>query len=296
MVISAAVLLEQLFGFLSCGPLCTGTKQTCLVHVCVCVFTLSSLFLLTQPAMFSYRATFSKPARRPEAALFHPLQGSLWPEDILTRWQVHPENTSYLRAQRLMDKDRITESLSCWRFPCVCSLPDSPCWPSSVLYLSNRWLEDTYADIWWFYDDVLKPRSFIIKLTGTFSTYNIFEHEENPECPFFFLPVRFMLHLAEKTDGIIVTNDNLRDFVDTSDTWRRIIQERWLLCIQLSESFTYVRHYLTWHWKVHTGAMLRLKFYLKPFYLHLLSISESFIGKGTWEFMCVQETKRVQHC
>ncbi|XP_038135453.1 NEDD4-binding protein 1 isoform X3 [Cyprinodon tularosa] len=39
---------------------------------------------------------------------------------------------------------------------------------------------------------------------------------------------RFLLHLAEKTDGIIVTNDNLRDFVDTSDTWRRIIQERLL--------------------------------------------------------------------
>ncbi|XP_029687977.1 NEDD4-binding protein 1 [Takifugu rubripes] len=39
---------------------------------------------------------------------------------------------------------------------------------------------------------------------------------------------RFLLHLAEKTDGIIVTNDNLRDFVDASDTWRRIIQERLL--------------------------------------------------------------------
>ncbi|KAM9376880.1 NEDD4-binding protein 1 [Pholidichthys leucotaenia] len=39
---------------------------------------------------------------------------------------------------------------------------------------------------------------------------------------------RFLLHLAEKTDGIIVTNDNLRDFVDTSDTWRWIIQERLL--------------------------------------------------------------------
>lgn len=39
-------------------------------------------------------------------------------------------------------------------------------------------------------------------------------------------PPRFLLHLAEKTDGIIVTNDNLRDFVDASDTWRRIIQER----------------------------------------------------------------------
>ncbi|KAF3854451.1 hypothetical protein F7725_022506 [Dissostichus mawsoni] len=39
---------------------------------------------------------------------------------------------------------------------------------------------------------------------------------------------RFLLHLAEKTDGIIVTNDNMRDFVDTSDTWHKIIQERLL--------------------------------------------------------------------
>ncbi|KAL6107208.1 n4bp1 [Pungitius sinensis] len=39
---------------------------------------------------------------------------------------------------------------------------------------------------------------------------------------------RFLLHLAEKTEGIIVTNDNLRDFVGTSDTWRKIIQERLL--------------------------------------------------------------------
>uniref|UniRef100_A0A3B3ZD89 NEDD4-binding protein 1 n=1 Tax=Periophthalmus magnuspinnatus TaxID=409849 RepID=A0A3B3ZD89_9GOBI len=39
---------------------------------------------------------------------------------------------------------------------------------------------------------------------------------------------RFLLHLAEKTDGIIVTNDNLRDFVKTSETWRWIIQERLL--------------------------------------------------------------------
>lgn len=34
-VVSAAVLLEQLFGFSSCGSLRTGTKQTCLVDVCV---------------------------------------------------------------------------------------------------------------------------------------------------------------------------------------------------------------------------------------------------------------------
>ncbi|CAN9499472.1 unnamed protein product [Ophioblennius macclurei] len=39
---------------------------------------------------------------------------------------------------------------------------------------------------------------------------------------------RFLLHLAEKTDGVIVTNDNLRDFVETSETWRKIIQERLL--------------------------------------------------------------------
>lgn len=65
------------------------------------------------------------------------------------------------------------------------------------------------------------------------------------------LYVRFLLHLAEKTDGIIVTNDNLRDFVDTSDTWRKIIQERWLcvLCTQLSESFSWIFHYLMWYWE-----------------------------------------------
>ncbi|XP_016338705.1 NEDD4-binding protein 1 [Sinocyclocheilus anshuiensis] len=39
---------------------------------------------------------------------------------------------------------------------------------------------------------------------------------------------RFLLHLAEKTEGVIVTNDNLRDFVNQSEAWRRIIQERLL--------------------------------------------------------------------
>lgn len=57
-----------------------------------------------------------------------------------------------------------------------------------------------------------------------------FELRESPECVNHTLSVslfvRFLLHLAEKTDGIIVTNDNLRDFVNTSDTWRKIIQER----------------------------------------------------------------------
>ncbi|XP_072135721.1 NEDD4-binding protein 1-like [Mobula birostris] len=39
---------------------------------------------------------------------------------------------------------------------------------------------------------------------------------------------RFLLHLAEKTGGIIVTNDNLREFVYESAAWKSIIQERLL--------------------------------------------------------------------
>lgn len=45
-------------------------------------------------------------------------------------------------------------------------------------------------------------------------------------CLIFDLLHRFLLHLAEKTGGVIVTNDNLRDFVNQSEAWRRIIQER----------------------------------------------------------------------
>ncbi|XP_072926163.1 NEDD4-binding protein 1-like [Hemitrygon akajei] len=39
---------------------------------------------------------------------------------------------------------------------------------------------------------------------------------------------RFLLHLAEKTGGIIVTNDNLKEFVHESAAWKSIIQERLL--------------------------------------------------------------------
>lgn len=39
---------------------------------------------------------------------------------------------------------------------------------------------------------------------------------------------RFLLHLAEKTGGIIVTNDNLREFVTESVSWREIIARRLL--------------------------------------------------------------------
>ncbi|XP_078526666.1 NEDD4-binding protein 1 isoform X2 [Lissotriton helveticus] len=37
---------------------------------------------------------------------------------------------------------------------------------------------------------------------------------------------RFLLHLSEKTGGVIVTNDNLREFVTESPSWAQIIKER----------------------------------------------------------------------
>uniref|UniRef100_G3WVC3 NEDD4-binding protein 1 n=1 Tax=Sarcophilus harrisii TaxID=9305 RepID=G3WVC3_SARHA len=37
---------------------------------------------------------------------------------------------------------------------------------------------------------------------------------------------RFLLHLADKTGGIIVTNDNFREFVTESVSWREIIKKR----------------------------------------------------------------------
>ncbi|XP_033897137.2 NEDD4-binding protein 1 [Acipenser ruthenus] len=39
---------------------------------------------------------------------------------------------------------------------------------------------------------------------------------------------RFLLHLAEKTGGVVVTNDNLREFVTESEAWRQIVKERLL--------------------------------------------------------------------
>nr|XP_033798000.1 NEDD4-binding protein 1 [Geotrypetes seraphini] len=39
---------------------------------------------------------------------------------------------------------------------------------------------------------------------------------------------RFLLHLAEKTGGVIVTNDNFKEFVIESPVWREIIKERLL--------------------------------------------------------------------
>ncbi|NXS35017.1 N4BP1 protein, partial [Pomatostomus ruficeps] len=39
---------------------------------------------------------------------------------------------------------------------------------------------------------------------------------------------RFLLHLAVKTGGVIVTNDNFREFVTESVAWREIIQKRLL--------------------------------------------------------------------
>ncbi|CDQ87635.1 unnamed protein product [Oncorhynchus mykiss] len=39
---------------------------------------------------------------------------------------------------------------------------------------------------------------------------------------------RFLLQLAQKTDGVIVTNDNLRDLLDESQVWCEIIKKRLL--------------------------------------------------------------------
>ncbi|XP_028261594.1 protein KHNYN [Parambassis ranga] len=39
---------------------------------------------------------------------------------------------------------------------------------------------------------------------------------------------RFLLQLAQQTDGVIVTNDNLRDLLDESHVWRDIIKKRLL--------------------------------------------------------------------
>ncbi|XP_077128562.1 NEDD4-binding protein 1-like isoform X4 [Ranitomeya variabilis] len=48
---------------------------------------------------------------------------------------------------------------------------------------------------------------------------------------------RFLLHLAEKTGGIIVTNDNLREFVVESLAWTKIIKERLLQFIFVGDIF-----------------------------------------------------------
>ena len=37
---------------------------------------------------------------------------------------------------------------------------------------------------------------------------------------------RFMVKLAEETDGIIVSNDQFRDLAEESETWMAIIRER----------------------------------------------------------------------
>lgn len=54
-----------------------------------------------------------------------------------------------------------------------------------------------------------------------------------------------MLQLAEKTNGVIVTNDNLRDLLDDSPVWRDIIKKRCLLWTSAS---------LLW-WEVGTRSL-----------------------------------------
>lgn len=44
---------------------------------------------------------------------------------------------------------------------------------------------------------------------------------------------RLMLQSAQKTDGVIVTNDNLRDLSDESAVWRDIIKKRYNSIVQM---------------------------------------------------------------
>lgn len=48
---------------------------------------------------------------------------------------------------------------------------------------------------------------------------------------------RFMLDLAQKTNGVIVTNDNLRDLVDESPAWRDIIKKSLLQYVFAGDQF-----------------------------------------------------------
>ncbi|KAM9449743.1 NEDD4-binding protein 1 isoform 1-T3 [Clarias gariepinus] len=48
---------------------------------------------------------------------------------------------------------------------------------------------------------------------------------------------RFMLQLARQTDGVIVTNDNMRDLVDESVGWREIIKTRLLQYVFAGDLF-----------------------------------------------------------
>ncbi|XP_058240895.1 NEDD4-binding protein 1-like [Hemibagrus wyckioides] len=46
-----------------------------------------------------------------------------------------------------------------------------------------------------------------------------------------------MLHLARQTDGVIVTNDNMRDLVDESFGWKEIIKTRLLQYVFAGDLF-----------------------------------------------------------
>lgn len=60
--------------------LTTGTKAVC--------FYSAAITWLNAEFILAIRATLSEPARRPAAAVLHPLERSLRPEDILARRQV----------------------------------------------------------------------------------------------------------------------------------------------------------------------------------------------------------------
>lgn len=44
-----------------------------------------------------------------------------------------------------------------------------------------------------------------------------------------FIILRYVLNLADTTDGIIVSNDNYRDLMDEKPGWKKMIKERLVL-------------------------------------------------------------------
>lgn len=65
----------------------------------------------------------------------------------------------------------------------------------------------------------------MVRISSFLGLWTIFSKEDYYNC-LWNECYRFLLHLADKTGGVIVTNDNFREFVTESFAWREIIQKR----------------------------------------------------------------------
>ncbi|CAB1323276.1 unnamed protein product [Coregonus sp. 'balchen'] len=110
--------------------------------------------------------------------------------------------------------------------PCPRALPTFPTATSSILTLSRSLTHIPYCHLIHTHP---VPRALPTFPTATSSILTLSRSLTHiPYCHLIHTDSLFLLHLAEKTGGVIVTNDNLRDFVNTSEAWMKIIQERLL--------------------------------------------------------------------